>query len=153
MTDLITRDPNDTGEIPGDSTRNLKPEIRQALLHVSPNLRSADATEVILVREDPLFAQLRGVLYDSPPVASLTGEILALDDRPYPPVPPPAPPAPKWAQPASHHALVRRRLATPKPGRGRHRAAAPKWTGRLIWSGSVLFVLASVVVAVLAVIR
>lgn len=153
-------EPNDTGEIPPptaldetlridlERTRNLGPQIAH-VMNVSPNLRSADATEIIPLFEDPILvnparpADLTDV--------TLTGEILALDDRPYP-KPPPLP-KPKWAQPASHHALVRRRLAKPKPGRGRHRAAAPKWTGRLIWSGSVLFVLAAAVVAVLAVIR
>lgn len=152
MTDLITRDPNDTGEIPGDSTRNLKPEIRQALLHVSPNLRSADATEVIPIVEEPLFEQFRQ--------PSLTGEILNLDTGGYPkPKPIPKPSKHAWNNRAGDFPTVRRSVPELVPGAvdwnrpPQHRAPAPGWTRWLVGSGSVLFVLASVVVAVLAVIR
>lgn len=155
MTISIFRDPNDTGDIPPiedtlridlERTRNLGPQIAH-VMNVSPNLRSADATEIIPLFEDPILvnparpADLTDV--------TLTGEILALDDRPYPK--PPPPPKPQWAQPASHHAVVSRPLAKPKPGRGRHRAATPWWVALVL--GLLVVGAAAGALSVLAVIR
>lgn len=148
MTDLITRDPNDTGEIIRaelEETQNLGPKIAAALANISPNLRSAAATEVITICEEPILVNpARPATLED---ATLTGEILALDTGGYP-KPSSLPKPPKgWNVPAGEHPIVR-----PRDGRdpGRHRARTPVgwWLaagfGLLVagWAAGVINVLA-----------
>lgn len=149
MTTYLTEitDPNDTGEIRiGDleQTRNLGPAIIAALTRISPNLRSADATEVIPIVEEPLFTQFSSAVYGTATDPSLTGEVLDLDTGGYP-KPKPLP------KPKLRHAIPARTRQDGDPGR--HRAAPPRWMRWSVRLGWLLVGAASGTLAVLAVIR
>lgn len=127
-----TLNPNDTGEIrrtPGDATTNLAPHITQALAHVSPNLRSADATEIIPLFEAPLFEQFR-------------------QPEPSPPKPP------TWDGPALSLPTVRTAVdrsrgrvvgKPPRLRRGRHRQPVSRLGWALVGAGLTVLALAAAV--------
>jgi hypothetical protein len=150
MTDLITQDPNDTGEIarPIDAATvaAATDETRRIYLaDQTATITGAETTGVLYPDADidlPLDEQtLRGalaetrrqvVIADEGVVLDHTGggrhektvrlvdDILGLDDRPYPPVPPPLPPQPKGFTPIT-------RPEPPKPTPPPVPGPPPKW--------------------------
>jgi hypothetical protein len=108
MTDLITRDPNDTGEIP-------PPDLTSTRLAFY-----SDTTECIVLRPD------EPPICDARPVLVTTARPKSLADTPDGPAPQPLP-APGPPPAPDPYAEVRAATSKPLLRRGRRRPPAPLW--------------------------
>jgi hypothetical protein len=159
MTDLITRDPNDTGEIPlgigEERTVILRIDAGEATQRIDPRLIKAPsfdaiARKVIDIDDTVTFHSpmnvATGTETQSPPPAaaetqvhtilySLAGVSAGIDGEFEGPQKPP-PPLPK--PPTSHAARRASFSVRGMVSRGRHRAPAPAWTRWAIGVGALL---------------
>lgn len=140
MTDLITQDPNDTGEI----ARPISPAAVASAMAETRRIYVGEQTAVITgaeqtgviptgVGDEKLRRIEETLILDTRPAADVDIDV-PLDDRPYPPVPKPLPPqptdftpitrpepkpvpapppAPKWAEPSAEYPPVLLRRSMP----------------------------------------